>query len=361
MEEPRGALETFVEVIYPGTDLGLRGSHAPLSWDQTMAPVRSEGDAHLFRLELPAGELVELKVARGEDWAMGHNYMVHAGEHLHLEPTFQQRTTRLEEGLELAGLRVDVLLPPGYDEHPAQRYPVLYALDGQSLWAHSQDPFGVWSLDETVSELINLAAIDGLIIVGIHTAENRLDLLGPVPDPQYGGGHADVLLQKLVEGIKPAIDGKYRTRAGREDTGVLGSSMGGLFAFYAAWKRPDVFGKAACLSSSFWWNDRWAVKLVQNGPLPEPRPRLYLDSGAARSELDLRNRDTYHHTRSMLRALTRAGFDVGNELHRLVFPGQGHNASSWASRIALPLQLLYPRTPRAFDHARWGIPEEKAA
>lgn len=359
---PRAALETLIEVIYPKDPgaLGIRGSLPPLSWETTTPPERVEGDACLFRLSLPEGELLELKVARGEDWALGHNYMVHAGEHLHIEPTFDQRTARLDAPLELEGHRVEVLLPPGYDEHPQRRYPVLYALDGQSLWTESKDPFGVWSLDATVTELCSLAAIDELLIVGIHTAHGRLDDLGPVADPTYGGGHADDFLRRLVEGLKPAIDARYRTLPGREDTGVVGSSMGGLFAFYAAWTLPDVFGKAACLSSSFWWNDRWAVKLVQSTPLPEPRPKLYLDSGAARSEFDLENRDTYHHTRSMLRALTRAGFDVGNEVHRLVFPGQPHHASSWASRIALPLQLLFPRTPRPFDHARWGLIDEGA-
>lgn len=356
---PPNTVETLIEVIYPKERgaIGLRGSMAPLNWETTLPPDRTDGDGNLFRLQLPEGELVELKIARGDEWAMGHNYMVHAGDHLHIEPTFDQRTARLQQGVviehEGTTTTIDVLFPPGYDEHPGQRYPVIYALDGQSLWSHSEDPFGVWSLDTTITELSNLAATDDVIIVAIHTAENRLDLLSPVPDPTYGGGHAQAFLERVINVIKPFLDGKIRTLPDRENTGILGSSMGGLFAFFAAWTRPDVFGKAACLSSSFWWNDRWMVKQVTSTPLPEPRPRFYLDSGAARSELDKENRDTYHHTRSMLRALTKVGFDIGSEVHRLVFPGQGHNAHSWASRIALPLQLLFPRTPRPFDDARW--------
>ncbi len=44
-----------------------------------------------------------------------------------------------------------------------------------------------------------------------------------------------------------------------------------------------------------------------------------------------------------------AGYTPG-ELHRLTFPGQAHNASSWAARVALPLQLLFP-PPRSSREA----------
>ncbi len=143
--------------------------------EETRLPDAVKGDANLFRLKVPEGELLELKIARGDDWAMGHNYMVHAGDHLHLEPTFEQRTARLEAGLGIDGLTCDVLLPPGYDEHPNKRYAVIYALDAQSLWAGSKDPFGVWALDSTVTELTQLGAINDLIVVGIHTAHGRLE------------------------------------------------------------------------------------------------------------------------------------------------------------------------------------------
>ena len=320
-----------------------------------MPPERTTGDANLFRIQVPEGELLELKVSRGEDWALGQNYMVHAGENLHLEPSFDQRTTRVEENIKIEGnlTQIDVLLPPGYDEHTNQRFPVIYALDGQSLWTTSTDAFGVWELDKTLTEMAMVGATEDLIVVGVHTAEDRLNRLSPVPDGQYGGGGGPSFLKHLIDVIKPQIDARYRTKPDRENTGILGSSMGGLFSFFAAWSRPDVFGKAACLSSSFWWANRWMVRTVQTTPLPEPRPRLYLDTGAAPNELDEKNRDGYHHTRSMLRALTGLGFEVGTDLHRLVFPGHVHNAASWASRIALPLQLLFPRVPKVFDDQRW--------
>ena len=77
-----------------------------------------------------------------------------------------------------------------------------------------------------------------------------------------------------------------------------------MVGFFAGMKRADVFGKIACLSSSFWWANRWAVRWAESHPVPEPRPVLYLDSGAAPSaqEQDAQVKDGFHHTRSMIRA-----------------------------------------------------------
>lgn len=369
-------LPTWIEVSYPADrgPIGLRGNLAPLDWEHTTKPTRTIGDHHLFCVPMREGELLELKVVRGEEWAMGRNYMVHAGEHLKLEPCFDAMTPKFVRDVpiehwtpsgEKKTAKIDLLLPPSYDEQPRKRYPVLYVLDGQSLWTHSEDPFGTWAMDGTLTFLYELGAIEELIVVGIHSAEDRLNILSPVADPHYGGGGAKDFLELVVDGIRAHVNGTYRTLPDRDHTGILGSSMGGLFAFYAAWQRPDVFGKAACLSSSFWWSDRWAVRMVQSEPPPEPRPQLYLDSGAAPTPLDEDSRlaDGFHHTRSMLRALAKAGFDVGADVHRLVFPGQAHNAHSWASRVALPLQLQFPHATRALDSVRWGgiIQEENAS
>lgn len=349
-------LPTRIEVIYPrakGQDIGLRGSLPPLCWEKSLPPERVSGDASLFTVPVPEGEILELKVSRGEDWQLGLNYLVHAGEHLHLEPAFDQRTTRLEEGLDVEGLRVDVLLPVGYDEHPEETYSVVYAVDGQSLWSHSQDSFGTWNLDTTLTSLAHVGATEDVILVGVHTAVDRLNLLSPVPDGTHGGGGGPAFLERLIGRVKPFIEKRYRTKQGPEHTGILGSSMGGLFAFWAAWSRPEVFGKAACLSSSFFWGNRWLVRMVTETKTPSPRPVIYLDSGATPNEGEQKSRDNYHHTRSMLNALTSLGFEAGKDLFRLVFPGHEHNAASWASRIALPMQLLLPRVPKPFDEARW--------
>jgi predicted alpha/beta superfamily hydrolase len=193
-----------------------------------------------------------------------------------------------------------------------------------------------------MDQLLELAVMSELIVVGIDTAEARMDRLGPGRDVKYGGGRAAEHLEAMTSVLKPRIDAELRTRAGRDDTAVIGSSLGGLFSFYAAWNRPDVFGKAICLSSSFWWANR---SMIRDATIaPDERPTIYLDSGVALNP-DAPSQDGFQHTRSMQRALLRAGYTNGDDLHCLAFPGQVHSTSAWAARVALPLQLLFPPPP----------------
>jgi hypothetical protein len=48
----------------------------------------------------------------------------------------------------------------------------------------------------------------------------------------------------------------------------------------AAWTRPSVFGKAGCMSSSFWWNERdFDQVILMDYPAPPAGEVFYLDSG----------------------------------------------------------------------------------
>ena len=342
---------TIIEVVYPqerGT-IGLRGSASPLSWTATTPPTATLGDRSVFELDIPEGEMVDIKIVRGNDWAHGRNYTLHAGDHLHLRPSFDRTTCRLMPPVELPPsasspwpLRYQVLLPPSYDEQTSRHYPVLYAQDGQALWSSSSDPFGIWALDTVMDQLLDIAVMSELIVVGIDTSEARMDRLGPRRDRTYGGGRAAEHLQAMTTVLKPRIDAELRTRTGREDTALIGSSLGGLFSFYAAWNRPEVFGKAICLSSSFWWANRSMIR--DANVAPTPRPTIYLDSGVGLNP-DAPAQDGFQHTRSMQRALVRAGYVNGEDLHRLAFPGQAHSTAAWSARVAIPLQLLFPPPP----------------
>lgn len=343
---------TVVEVIYPPHrgSIGLRGG-APLSWEETRAPDRVEGDRHIFHVEIPPGSVVELKTVRDDDWAGGRNYALHAGDDLVLRPHFDREGSSLDGPHVMTFLegemRYEVLLPPSYGEQETKHYPVVYALDGQSLWSSSNDPYGVWALEKVVDGLYEFDAMSEVIIVGIHTSDRRIERLSPVADSRYGGGEGPELLQRVVEGLMPKIAQDYRCKSGPEDTALLGSSMGGLFAFFAAWTRPDLFGKAACLSPSFWWSDRYAVRLAAQGVCPVPRPMIYVDSGAPISafERDANVRDGFPHMRAMYRALVGQCYRPGSDFHYMLFPGHKHEAASWAARVAIPLQMLFPPTP----------------
>ena len=85
----------------------------------------------------------------------------------------------------------------------------------------------------------------GCIVVAVDNGGSaRLDEYSPWRNPQYGGGQGEQYVDFLTQTLKPYIDGNYRTRPDRANTGVAGSSMGGLIATYAAARYPAVFGQS---------------------------------------------------------------------------------------------------------------------
>ena len=350
--DPDHREQATIRAIYPRERgrVALRGGSVGLDWNHDRAPDHVDGDVSTFVLAVMHGEPVELKLVRDDGaWMVGRNVVVGCGDDVTLHPAFEgERAPLLATAtLAVAGgdeLRYRVQLPPSYGEQPGLRYPVIYAQDGQALWSDSTDPLGVWRLDRVLDQLWDLGALAELIVVSIETGVDRADKLGPVPDPQHGGGAAGRHLAAIVDELKPVIDRTYRTEPGPDATATFGASLGGLFSFWAAWTRPDVFGAAICLSPSFWWADRFALRLVQRGPCPSPHPHFYLDSGAASSAhaTDASTRDGVHATHAVLRALLTHYVDHDDRLDGLTWPGLDHDVGSWAARVAVPLQLLFP-------------------
>jgi predicted alpha/beta superfamily hydrolase len=343
--------EVVVHAIYPRDRgrLTMRGGGSALDWHRDRAPDRVEGDVSTFHVPVVHGEPIELKLVRGDGaWMSGRNAVAGCGDVITLYPAFEGEQPPLEgwRSVDVPGgpMRFRVQLPPSYREQTSLRYPVIYAEDGQSLWSDSGDPFGTWQLDRVLDDLWDLGALAELIVVSIDTGTDRLDKLGPVADPKHGGGKGQAHLAAIVDVLKPLVDREYRTHPDRASTALLGASMGGLFSFWAAWTRPDVFGTAICLSSSFWWADRFLLRAVQSGACPAPRPRIYIDSGASSTgfEEDASMRDGVHNTRAMYRALLGHCYAPDDDLHVLAWPGQEHDPVSWSSRVAFPLQLLFP-------------------
>lgn len=146
--------------------------------------------------------------------------------------------------------KIWVYLPESYTSS-SKKYPVLYLQDAQNLFDASTSYVGEWKVDETLDSL----KLD-LIVIGIeHGNEKRIDELTPYPHPEYKGGKADAYLEFILNSLKPKVDSLYNTSTVAEDTFIGGSSLGGLFSYYATLKNPDIFGKAMVFSPSFWYSD----------------------------------------------------------------------------------------------------------
>jgi len=259
---------------------------------------------------------------------------------------------------------IDVWLPAGYRDSD-EPFRVLYAHDGQNLFNPEWSPYSKtdWAIDEVLQKLIDDGEVENTIVVGIGNTESRFDEY--LPWEMYERGSADYrarineymvgdeptsreYLQFIVEELKPFIDSQYRTRTGRDDTFLLGSSLGGLISLYGVTQYPEVFGGAACVSTS------WPSTFTDNDPgsntasvdflreaIPAPgNHKFYFDYGSAEFDLEFEP-----HQRVIDNLMRELGYEYGELWQTHEFEGAGHSEIFWRERVHIPLKfLLAPAT-----------------
>jgi predicted alpha/beta superfamily hydrolase len=238
----------------------------------------------------------------------------------------------------LPGCRdIIVYLPLGYDETD-HSYPVLYLHDGQNLFDGSTSyiPGGVWGVHETADELIASGQVEPLIVVGIHNAgAKRIDEYTPTSSTKMGGGKADLYGRMIVEEVKPMIDRTFRTQPDPANTGLGGSSLGGLVTLYLGLRRPDVFGKLAVLSPSVWWDHKIILNFVRDAT-PKPELKIWLDMGTGEGQKHLRDSELLRNL------LLEQGWVDDVDLRYVRVEGGTHDEAAWGQRVAPLLEFLFP-------------------
>jgi predicted alpha/beta superfamily hydrolase len=241
------------------------------------------------------------------------------------------------------GRQLTIYLPPGYEVETERRYPVLYLQDGQNLFdaarAFGRQP---WQVDETATALIEAGTIEPLIIAGIdNSGANRINEYTHTHDRKRGGGEASAYAALVTGTVKPFVDATYRTLCDAGNTGIGGSSLGGLVSLYIALTHADVFGKAAVMSPSVWWDRRSILRLARTAP--KPRPRLWVDMGTAESMGAGSARRVLEDARLLKAGLVKAGWIEGIDLRYEDIEGGEHNERAWGSRFGRVLEWLFPR------------------
>ena len=101
--------------------------------------------------------------------------------------------------------------------------------------------------------------------------------LSPWPNWRFGAAEGAQYLAFVVEAVKPFVDERYRTRSDAASTAIIGRSMGGLISHAAIHRYPQVFGKAALFSPSYWFAPP-VFDETRSRPLPADT-RVYLYMG----------------------------------------------------------------------------------
>lgn len=252
-----------------------------------------------------------------------------------------RRVYQFPMGEGLSPRDVTVFLPAAYEVDALQRFPVVYMHDGQNLFDAAEAAFGVeWQVDETVDRLVESGQMEPVIVVGISNTSERIEEYTPDVDESYGGGKGDTYLAAIVNRIKPFIDSRFRTACDRASTSMAGSSLGGLITFRAFERHPEIFGRFACLSSSFWWNDQSVLQRVSALGSQVPQ-RMWIDGGqleGTASEGGLSS--TLYTNRRMITELINRGAVYGSHVASWEDLAGSHNEQSWARRLPSAFRFL---------------------
>ena len=231
-----------------------------------------------------------------------------------------------------------VYLPPMYEAEGGRRFPVLYMQDGQNLFDPETSFIkgNYWRMGETADALAAAGAMEPLIIVGIYNSGlKRIDEYTPIEDKRLGGGHADSYGHMLVQELKPFIDVQYRTLPGVENSGLGGSSLGGLVTLYLGLQYPSVFSRLAVMSPSVWWRNREILKTVA-ALAKKPELHIWLDIGTKESTRAVPE------ARLLRDGLIKKGWQLGKDLAYSEAEGAEHTESAWAERAGPMLRFLFP-------------------
>jgi enterochelin esterase-like enzyme len=245
----------------------------------------------------------------------------------------------------LKGTRdVTVYMPPGYDENAAAPYPLLILQDGQNLFDPTTSFIRgqTWRVAETADEVMGTGEAAPVVIAGVaNGGEKRLAEYTPSRDWKMGGGDAwrygDMVLQELL----PFLRREYRVTQDAAQTGIGGSSLGGLVSLWMGLRYPETFGKLAVLSPSVWWNHKYIVSYVNDRAAEtQRRPKIWLDVG------DAEGRRTVADAELLAARLRTHGWRGGVDLHFERVVGGTHNEAAWAERVGPMLEFLYPPETR---------------
>lgn len=269
-----------------------------------------------------------------------------------------------QPSLKFPARKIHVFLPINYED-TTEKYKVAYMNDGNAIFWKGGAFNKTWDLLKVLDGLYSQNIIEKIIIVAIEPLDRESEYTHDKVLTR-NSGNVDQYADFLVSSLKPFIDENYRTQSAAKDTSIIGSSHGGLAAFYIATRHPASFGIAICMSPSFWvgvdsYFSLFPFKFpylssLKSKPLlsdvrkvlenPLIRPKIYIDYGLVRS-------GGFHNyvieklatDRSIeaIQILIEYGYKINDDLFVCEDKNGIHEESSWHARMYDILPLFYKK------------------
>ena len=147
---------------------------------------------------------------------------------------------------------LNIYLPPSYHKDSADKFPVIYLLDG----GMDEDFLHITGLAQFAS-FPWIQMIPESIVVGIVNVDRQRDFTFPTTNKKDkidipSSGQSQKFIQFLLEELQPFISEKYSNHPSKT---LIGQSLGGLLASEVLFQKPNSFTNYVIVSPSLWWDD----------------------------------------------------------------------------------------------------------
>lgn len=126
-----------------------------------------------------------------------------------------------------------VRLPEGYEAERSRRYPIVYLLDGDSLFPVVGANHIFLTIDDKIPEAIVVGIAYGSFAKPIN--RRHIDFMPPGPEESGTAAFHRFLESELL----PSVESRYRADPSRRI--LFGQSRAGAMILYSAFTRPDLF------------------------------------------------------------------------------------------------------------------------
>jgi enterochelin esterase family protein len=208
-----------------------------------------------------------------------------------------------------------VYTPPGYDQNPDKRYPILYLLHGnndtQAGWVD------VGRANMIFDNLIaDKKAVPMIVVMPFGHATNNT---GAFDMERY-----------MLEDVVPTAEKSYRTLGDREHRAIVGYSMGGGHSLSIGLKHLELFSAVAGFSPAVFGNAATTFKALIDDPAGTNAKLKLLWVGCGRQD------SLFQADQSFAETMNK------NNIHTTWYPTEGrHNYYVWRKYLIEVAPLLF--------------------